>query len=290
MSEKKSSKNDNDASFQIMCSSTPITQLNEEFQDTEFEAAGSKLLSKSRAPRPKSALMALPEGSEGYWGRVSHKSTYFQYLEFDRKYIVAGNWKSDEDWEFINCFPTEGNEVCFDDSKVEVLAASSNKYLAFVNDLLTGGQIQPMAQDVSTQDAAQLTDEGIKWSLVGHSSKRKYVNEQSDEEVALKTKVALENGMNVMVCIGESIDEKEDGKTGKVTARQLQAVVDQITESQWGNVVIVYEPVWARGYWDWQSRHVRPEEAQNTHAEIRNWLADAVSPAVAGATRILYGG
>ena len=82
--------------------------------------------------------------------------------------------------------------------------------------------------------------------MTGHSERRTLFKE-TDEEVALKTKVALENGMNVMVCIGELLEERESGKTAEVNARQLQAVVDQITESQWGNVVIAYEPVWAIG-------------------------------------------
>ena len=84
--------------------------------------------------------------------------------------------------------------------------------------------------------------------MTGQSEERIFFR-QSEEEVAKKTKAALENGMSVMVCIGERLEERENGKTGEVIARQLQAVVDQITESQWTNVVLVYEPVWARSNW-----------------------------------------
>jgi len=82
--------------------------------------------------------------------------------------------------------------------------------------------------------------------LTGHSERRCLFGE-TDKDVALKTKVALENGLNVMLCIGEQLEERESGKTGEVNARQLQAVVDELTEGQWGNVVIAYEPVWAIG-------------------------------------------
>lgn len=94
--------------------------------------------------------------------------------------------------------------------------------------------------------ADQLTDANIKWTLTGHSERRTLFGE-SDQDVALKTKVAVENGLNVMLCIGEQLEEREAGKTGEVNARQLQAVVDELTEGQWGNVVIAYEPVWAIG-------------------------------------------
>ena len=133
--------------------------------------------------------------------------------------------------------------------------------------------------------ADQLTDANIKWTLTGHSERRSLFGE-TDQDVALKTKVAVENGLNVMLCIGEQLEERESGKTGEVNARQLQAVVEELTEGQWGNVVIAYEPVWAIG----TGKVATPEQAQDTHAEIRDWLAENVSPAVAGATRILYGG
>ena len=130
-----------------------------------------------------------------------------------------------------------------------------------------------------------LTDMDIKWTLTGHSERRT-LNHETDQDVALKTKIALDNGMNVMLCIGELLEEREAGKTGEVNARQLQAVVDEITEGQWGNVVIAYEPVWAIG----TGKVATPEQAQETHLEIRNFLAGAVSKEVAGAVRILYGG
>ena len=92
--------------------------------------------------------------------------------------------------------------------------------------------------------------------------------------------------MNVMVCIGELLEERESEKTDEVNARQLQAVADELTAGQWGSVVVAYEPVWAIG----TGKVATPEQAEETHAHIRAWLHENISEEVAGATRILYGG
>jgi len=102
----------------------------------------------------------------------------------------------------------------------------------------------------------------------------------------LKTKAALEEGVSVMACIGEQLEERESGKTGEVNARQLKAIANELDEAHWGDVVIAYEPVWAIG----TGKVATPEQAEETHLEIRTWLAKNVSKEVAGKTRILYGG
>jgi triosephosphate isomerase len=91
-----------------------------------------------------------------------------------------------------------------------------------------------------------MKDLGIKWTLTGHSERRTLFHE-SDEIVALKTKLAIDNDMQVLLCIGELLQEREAGKTAEVNARQLAAVAKVINESQWGHIVIAYEPVWAIG-------------------------------------------
>ena len=84
----------------------------------------------------------------------------------------------------------------------------------------------------------------IKWTLAGHTD-TKQLNNGSYEIVALKTYMAIFNDINVILCIGENLKDREAGKTSEVTARQLEAVSKKINESQWGNIVIAYEPVWA---------------------------------------------
>ena len=89
-----------------------------------------------------------------------------------------------------------------------------------------------------------------------------------------------------MLCIGEQLEERQSGKTDEVNSRQLAAVADKLDEEDWADIVIAYEPVWAIG----TGVVATPEQAQETHANIRAWLEKNVSPKVAKATRIMYGG
>ena len=130
-----------------------------------------------------------------------------------------------------------------------------------------------------------MKDIGISWTLTGHSERRTLFHE-TDHDVAVKTKAAIDAGMKAMLCIGEQLAEREAGETGEVNARQLKAVAEVLDEKDWEHVVIAYEPVWAIG----TGKVATPEQAQETHLEIREWLAKNISNEVAGKTRILYGG
>ena len=105
---------------------------------------------------------------------------------------------------------------------------------------------------------AMVQDAGIKYTLTGHSERRALYGE-SDEDVAKKTKVALDHGMTVLACIGESLQERESGKTNDVNSRQLNAINAECKD--WSNIVIAYEPVWAIG----TGVTATPEVAQETH-------------------------
>lgn len=133
-----------------------------------------------------------------------------------------------------------------------------------------------------------LADSGIKWTLTGHSERRVgfgYPGETSDV-VGVKTKNAVDVGISVMACIGEMLADRQNGTTMKVCAEQLEALKKHLTVADWKKVVIAYEPVWAIG----TGVTASPQQAQETHADIRAWLAKNISPAVAAETRILYGG
>jgi triosephosphate isomerase (TIM) len=109
---------------------------------------------------------------------------------------------------------------------------------------------------------------------------------ETSEVVARKTAVALKAGMSVIACIGEMLADREAGTTMNVCAEQLTPIVAALTEADWKNVVIAYEPVWAIG----TGKVATPAQAEETHAQIRAWIAEKVSPAVAKAVRIIYGG
>ncbi|RKP27472.1 Triosephosphate isomerase, partial [Syncephalis pseudoplumigaleata] len=130
------------------------------------------------------------------------------------------------------------------------------------------------------------------WVILGHSERRNEFNE-SNLLIAEKTKHALETGINVILCCGENLEEREEGITMNVVIEQLQAVLDLV--SDWTNVVIAYEPVWAIG----TGRVASPEQAQEVHKGIRSWIAEHKNKdkdeyrkfaSLADQIRIVYGG
>ncbi|KAH9657338.1 triosephosphate isomerase [Citrus sinensis] len=129
----------------------------------------------------------------------------------------------------------------------------------------------------------QLKDIGCKWVVLGHSERRHVIGED-DQFIGKKAAYALSEGLGVIACIGEQLQEREAGKTFDVCFQQLKAYADAIPS--WDNVVIAYEPVWAIG----TGKVATPEQAQEVHAALRDWLKNNVSADVATKTRIIYGG
>jgi triosephosphate isomerase len=136
--------------------------------------------------------------------------------------------------------------------------------------------------------AATLKDMGVTWVILGHSERREGFGMagEDSELVAKKTKKALEDGLKVMVCIGEKKEEREAGTTMDVCASQLKPVAETLSKEDWANISIAYEPVWAIG----TGLTATPEMAQETHDNIRKWVADNVGADEAAAVRIQYGG
>jgi predicted signal transduction protein with EAL and GGDEF domain len=131
----------------------------------------------------------------------------------------------------------------------------------------------------------QVKDSGIPWVLAGHSERRT-IWKEADAETAAKAKATLDAGLASVVCIGETLTEREAGQTLEVCFRQLKAVVDVLAAEQWARVVVAYEPVWAIG----TGKVATKEQAQEVHAALRAWIATNVSAPVAEAVRIVYGG
>jgi len=131
----------------------------------------------------------------------------------------------------------------------------------------------------------QLVNAGIPYVILGHSERRTLFHETS-ELVAEKTRAALDATLSVILCVGETLQERESGQTAKVVETQLKAVIDLLKEEDWSKVVIAYEPVWAIG----TGKVATSAQAQETHADIRSYLSTVVSPSVAANTRIIYGG
>jgi len=131
--------------------------------------------------------------------------------------------------------------------------------------------------------ADMIKDCGCQWVVLGHSERRNVFGE-GDALIGEKVAFALDNGLKVIPCVGEKLEEREAGKTQEVVFKQLEAIAAKV--SDWNRVVLAYEPVWAIG----TGKTATPEQAQEVHAAIRAWLKDKVSAEVSDGTRILYGG
>ncbi|KAK8536130.1 hypothetical protein V6N13_009509 [Hibiscus sabdariffa] len=131
--------------------------------------------------------------------------------------------------------------------------------------------------------AEMLVNLSIPWVIIGHSERRALLKE-SNEFVGDKVAYALSQGLKVIACIGETLEERESGSTMAVVAAQTKAIADKVTN--WDNVVLAYEPVWAIG----TGKVATPAQAQDVHRELRKWLSENVSGAIAESTRIIYGG
>jgi len=209
-----------------------------------------------------------------------------------RRYLVGGNWKSNGSLEFVKTFPKEVlNKLKFDPNRVEIVVAPTALHVQGVQQACDP-KIHVATQNLSLTgngaytgelSAEMIKDMGIRWTLTGHSERRSLYHE-TDDEVGLKTKRALDFGFSVLACIGEKIEEREGGKTKDVNERQLNAIREHCED--WSQIVIAYEPVWAIG----TGKTATPEIAQETHAQIREWLGKNVSKEARDSVRILYGG
>lgn len=128
-----------------------------------------------------------------------------------------------------------------------------------------------------------IADMGCHWVILGHSERRNVFGE-TDELIGEKVSYAMSSGLKVIACIGELLSEREAGKTEEVVFRQLKAIADKTTD--WNRIVIAYEPVWAIG----TGKTATPQQAQEVHCQLREWLKQNISADIAQSTRIIYGG
>ncbi|KAK7737802.1 triosephosphate isomerase [Cytospora paraplurivora] len=208
-----------------------------------------------------------------------------------RKFFVGGNWKMNGTKSSIKEIVNNLNSAQLD-SNVETVVAPPALYLSLVRETLNKN-IEVAAQNVYDKpngaftgeiSVEQLKDNSINWAILGHSERRTILNE-SDEVVASKTKFATDGGISVIWCCGESLEERESGKTVDVVTKQLAALKAKIG-NDWSKIVVAYEPIWAIG----TGKVATTEQAQEVHAAIRKWLRENVDEKAANETRILYGG
>ncbi len=210
-----------------------------------------------------------------------------------RKKLVAGNWKMNGDLATNAALLSALVKSPCDHAKVELAVCVPYPYLSQAAEALRDSAIELGAQDVSEYEhgaytgevsSSMLRDFGCRYVLVGHSERRSYFGD-TDAVVAAKFSRAIKSGLTPILCVGESLEERETGVTAEVVTRQMDVVLDLVAVDLWVGAVIAYEPVWAIG----TGRTASPDQAQEVHSLIRARLAKA-DAGVASRLRILYGG
>ncbi len=209
-----------------------------------------------------------------------------------RKSLIMGNWK-------MNTSREEGVQLAkalaegLGEVSQEVAVCVPFVYISDIRNALAGSSIAVGAQNVADQasgaytgevSAAMLADCGVKYALVGHSERRQYYGD-TDQSVAARFCQALKQGVIPVLCVGETLEEREQDKTFQVVDEQLDAVIDAAGIEAFEKAVIAYEPVWAIG----TGKTATDEQAQEVHKYIRERIA-ARSASVADKLQILYGG
>jgi len=208
-----------------------------------------------------------------------------------RKFFVGGNWKCNGSVQQANDLISMLNQSTLS-TDTEVVVCPSQLYVQGVREKLredvgVGAQdcwVQGNGAFTGETSADMIADMGVSWVLVGHSERRG--KGETDAEVAKKAKYALEKGISVIACCGEPLEAREAGTTNDFVFPQIKAYADVFSKEDWSKVVIAYEPIWAIG----TGLTATPEQAQDTHAAIRQYLGEIAGAEVAENTRILYGG
>jgi len=212
-----------------------------------------------------------------------------------RKMVIAGNWKMyktiDETRELI-----EGINAALADAPpaVGVIACPPFTSLAFAATLLKGSPVRLGAQNMSQHDEGAYTGEiswkmlksaGCEYVILGHSERRQFYGE-TDALVNLKAKKAIANGLLPIICVGETLLERESGKTEAVVRVQIEGVLAGLSAAEMEKVIIAYEPVWAIG----TGKNATPAQAQEVHVHIRSLISGLFGPKTGENTTIQYGG
>ncbi len=211
-----------------------------------------------------------------------------------RKPIIAGNWKMNKTVEEAIALSNGIKRGVFKIENIEIVLCPPFTSLGDVKDVILDTNIALGAQDVYWEKEGAYTGEvspkmlkslGCKYVIVGHSERRAYFGE-TNEIVNKKAKAALEEGLSPIICVGEKLEEREDGKTFDVVSEHVEKALKDITKDQVPKIVIAYEPVWAIG----TGRNASAEQAEEVHRFIRQILAGKYDEETSLSVRIQYGG
>lgn len=195
-----------------------------------------------------------------------------------------------EGQDLINVFKRE----LYDIETVDIVVCPPFTLLTYIADMLEASSIGLSAQDLFWEDEGAYTgeisgkmlkDAGCNYCLIGHSERRQFFGE-TNETVNKKVFAALKNALTPIVCIGENLSEREKGITFELIEKQLALGLKGLTQPDAEKIILAYEPVWAIG----TGKVATPEQAQEVHRHIRNWLTQHYGADIARKIRIQYGG
>jgi triosephosphate isomerase (TIM) len=213
--------------------------------------------------------------------------------------IFAANWKMNKMVSEVEAYVSDLSKRLSAGPRkpgkdYQVLVAPPATHLQTLVRVAAGKAIEPCAQNCGTEKAGAFTGEispavlkeiGCNWTLLGHSERR-HVFKETDEMVAKRMKAALAEGLKVVLCVGEKIEERRAQRTFDVVGTQLYILKQLMTDNAWPSLVVAYEPVWAIG----TGETATPEQAQEVHAFIRGWFSEQGWSRQAADLRLLYGG
>lgn len=211
-----------------------------------------------------------------------------------RKKIVAGNWKMNTNLQEALALASELKNLRSSVSQNMMVVCPPFPWIIPVKNALKDSSIHVGAQNCSDKEQGAFTGEvsanmlssaGVSHVIIGHSERRAIYGE-TDEQVALKIKAALAKGLQVIFCCGETLEERNTGNLDNVLKTQIEVALVELSPEDLSNIIIAYEPVWAIG----TGVTASPEQAQEVHAFIRNFISQIFTEEIANHMSILYGG
>ncbi len=215
-------------------------------------------------------------------------------MQKQRKLVIAGNWKMNktaaEALDLVQGLKRELAAV----KEVDIIVCPPFTALGAVSQAILDSNIRLGAQNMSEQAGGAFTGEiaasmlkefSVRYVILGHSERRQYQRE-SDSLIAKKALAAHAAALKPIVCVGETLEERESGRTDKIVGAQLEGSLAGLSKEQMNETIVAYEPVWAIG----TGRNATPQQAQEVHAFIRKTLASLFDDAVAKRVRLQYGG
>jgi triosephosphate isomerase len=211
-----------------------------------------------------------------------------------RRLFIAGNWKMNKSTTEAEALASELKKILIDETAVDIAVAPTSLSLSAVCSKLKHTNIHVAAQNMHSNLSGAFTGEisgemlraaGAEYVLIGHSERR-HVFGESQQLIQKKMTAAFRSGLLPILCVGETLGERDSGNAAKATLAQVSSAMANLSPDQAVSVTIAYEPVWAIG----TGRTASPAQAQEMHAVIRKWLSENFPSFVAKQTRIQYGG